>query len=236
MKSVSASLRDDLVALLGHPPPYTQVELLSLRQLTSRGGRHPYGFKPFSNLRSVGFNGCGAVDLLRDIGHRPQVHSLHSWSSGLADIDGIAELLPGVSRFDVNNSWLTDITPLLELKHLEFVKLAGCPLDEHSYREVYPYLVKNELVREHQDHSRIRQQEWELMNAFKRRGLKLSAFSVGDDTRITAPGHTVWDNPYGRAFTFPLDDAYKVLDDHPDADEAAYIDACKSIIKERRGW
>lgn len=236
MFEFESSLLDALRSLIGHEPPYTQRELDDLTQLTSRAGVAPYGFGICPNLQAVAFVGCDAIDLLRDVGHRPKVFQLQSWSSGLSDIDGIAQLLPNISHFDVNSSWLSDITPLLELEHLRFVNLAGCPLDEHSYREVYPYLVKKGWVRENQDNSRVRPQEWKLMRVFRRRGLKLSAFSVGEDTKISALGHTVYDNPYGRAFTLPIEDAYTILDDHPDADEAAYIEACKALIKERRGW
>ena len=233
MTPINPYLIDELTHRLNHAPPFSVEEIHNLKILASQGGSAPYGMQIFPNLILISFIGCGDIDLLRDIGHRPKVYRIQSWSSGLADIDGIAQLLPNLKRFEARIAQVTDLRPLLELKLLNMVDIAGNPLDEHSYKEIYPYLVKKGFILDHLDQSKIRPQEWELMQAFQRRNLKLSAFVAYGDTVIAAPGHTVYENPYGKSIDCPLDDAYKILED---IDEAGYIAKIEEMHLSRRGW
>ncbi len=207
--------------------PYTDADVEALDQLQYfAGGEVPYGLEHVPNLVSLTFRGCGAIDLRRDLGFRPKVRRLTCWQCMLTDVSEIAQLLPGLDALDVGINQVRDIRALLELPKLRMVRLAGNPLDEESFRVVYPELKRRGKVNlngANGERGLVDERDWELMQLFVARGLKLSAYRVNGKTNVAAPGHTVYRSPEGMGRDVGPSQVRRILDENPGIDEAGFL-------------
>ena len=219
---------------LEHEPPFTAEEVVAVGSVTLRNGsERPYGIDQLPELCSVLFRGCGAVDIREDLGFRPKIFSFKAWASGVTDLSAAPELLPNLSVVEVCVGQLRDLRPLLALPKLRHLDLAGNPIDEHSFREVYPELVRRGKVLESRQEAVILEREWALMQRFVARGLKLSAYRVWGKTNVAAPGHTVYPRPEGMGEEIGPPQVLAILDEHADAplDEATFLALAKERVR-----
>lgn len=221
---------------LGHPPPYAPEELEGLIGVTCRAEDPPYGLEALPNLISLVMDGCGEIDLRRDLGHRPKLLRLELRSCGVTSLEGIAECLPNLWDLDVILGQVRDLRPALGLSKLKSAALAGNPLDEVSYREIYRGWADRKLLRETWDQALIREVEWGLMQRYVAAGLKLSAYSVHGETVVIAPGHTVHQRPGGTGVFCVPEDAVSLLEGGGWEDERTYLRLLKRQRYLSKGW
>ncbi len=219
----SPGVLEGLEITLKHPAPYSDRELDSVEHIQVMNDRLPRGLERLVGLRQMHYRGCEVVDL-EVLQHLPHVWGLNGWASNITSVARLPTLAPRVDWVDFTVGQLRDLRPLLELP-LKHAALAGNPIDEESFRYVYPELIRRGAVRDPAKTPEflIHEREWELMQLFVARGLRLSAYQVGGRTRIAAPGHIVYEKPEGTGVNISVRQARQLLEANPEIDERGFL-------------
>jgi hypothetical protein len=146
----------------------------------------------------------------------------------------LPEIAPNLDHFDGPVNQVRDLRPLLDLPKLATAKVAGNPLDEHSFRVVLPELIRRGIVADWTNDGTVREEEYLLMRRFTERNLRLSAFTPQEWIRVKAPGHLLSTSPEGGGVELPYEEWNALLDAHPDVDERTLLDLAKAHRREVR--
>jgi len=228
----SAGVLEGLERYLEHPPPFTREECASLRSISIPADPDPLGVEHLTSLQYINYRGCENVDLSKL--RTTRLRDLYSWSSNLTDISLLPKIAPELTHFDGPVNQIRDLRPLLELPKLRTGKVAGNPLDEHSFRVVLPELMSRGILKEWVQGGIVLEEEYLLMRRFTERNLRLSAFTPQKWIRVKAPGHLLTTSPEGGGVELPYEEWNALLDQHPDADERTLLDLAKTRKREVR--
>jgi hypothetical protein len=228
----SPGVLEGLEIRLKHGPPFLRAECEAAEHLQVIQDADPKGLELLTAITSITFRGCENVDL--NMLRKMNLQDLASWSSNLTDISLLPKIAPELTHFDGPVNQIRDLRPLLELPKLRTGKVAGNPLDEHSFRVVLPELMSRGILKEWVQGGIVVEEEYLLMRRFTDRNLRLSAFTPQEWIRVKAPGHLLTTSPEGGGVELPYDEWNALLDEHPDADERALLDLAKARKREVR--
>ena len=217
---------------LEHPPPFSEAECETLDDLQVLRDATPTGLGLLPGLTGITYRGCEVVDL-HQLSTRKLI-DVYSWSSNLTDISLLPKIAPNLDHFDGPVNQVRDLRPLLDLPKLATAKVAGNPLDEHSFRVVLPELIRRGIVADWTNDGTVREDEYLLMRRFTERNLRLSAFTPQEWIRVKAPGHLLSTSPEGGGVELPYEEWNALLDAHPDVDERTLLDLAKAHRREVR--
>lgn len=230
MTMFSSGVLRGLRLALEHEPPYSPADLHKVEILIVPNDGEPRGIEHLPNLYSVTFRGCELVDL-SVLAACPGLRSVAAWSSNLTTLAPLPSAVPDVYEVDIRVGRVQDLSPLLHLPNLREVRLAGNPLDEPSFREIQPELLRRGCIDPELEGSTVEAREWELMQEFLALGLRLSAYEVYGETRINAPGHIVHQSPEGRGITISARQARRILAQNPGLNERQFLEIGAKMMR-----
>ena len=146
----------------------------------------------------------------------------------------LPKIAPELTYFGGPVNQIRDLRPLLELPKLRGAKVAGNPLDEHSFYVVLPELIRRDIVPDWSNDGPVREPEYLLMRRFTERNLRLSAFTPQKWIRVKAPGHLLTTFPEGGGVELPYEEWNALLDEHPEVDEGTLLDLASIRKREVR--
>lgn len=228
----SPGVLEGLEIRLKHGPPFLRAECEAAEHLQVIQDADPEGLELLTAITSITFRGCENVDL--NMLRKMNLRDLASWSSNLTDISLLPKIAPNLDHFDGPVNQVRDLRPLLDLHKLATAKVAGNPLDEHSFRVVLPELIRRGICKDWVRGGIVREDEYLLMRRFTERNLRLSAFTPQEWIRVKAPGHLLSTSPEGGGVELPYEEWNALLDAHPDVDERTLLDLAKAHRREVR--
>ncbi len=166
---------------LGHPPPYSPKDVLSVEKITVRYEESWNAYPPFEAVTKLSVERA-KLESLEPFGSMSQLEWLKVMQTTLSDISTIVEH-PKLQMVDLPFNFIEDISPLLSLSEVFSLDLRGNPLSEASYYETVP-LLKEKGLRPRVDEEDV----WRLCREVHRRDPRATYGSDGRSTpRLVVP-------------------------------------------------
>jgi hypothetical protein len=178
---------------IGHPPPFTDEELMEVESLVVKNTADLSGLTQLTALRVLILRGYGGTNLAPLAG-LPDLSSLTVEFSVISDLSVLPQLPVHTLILRCNN--IEDLRPLLEIRGRDLeIDVRGNPLSEVSYREIAPAL------REHGAKVEVSgEREWRLTRRLHSMGLPFGYYDSKEGFRLCRPGleftpYPEWDHP-----------------------------------------